>query len=121
MLNHVLLADLPRAVEKLIERIQNVSAVASDVGHLMEALPALASVLRYGNVRKTDLSMLEPIVAGLMARICAGLGPACGSLDDDAAGGDAGPDQRGSRGALHPGPGRSHRAVARAPDHAGGC
>jgi Family of unknown function (DUF5682) len=42
--------------------------------------------LRYGNVRKTDAALVEPVVAGLLARISAGLLPACASLDDDAAG-----------------------------------
>ncbi len=86
MLDHVMLADLPSAVEKLVGRIQQLSAVSADVGHLMEALPPLARVLRYGNVRKTDAALVEPVVAGLLARICVGLLPACGSLDDDAAG-----------------------------------
>jgi hypothetical protein len=85
LLGHLLLADLPGAVERVLGRIQAVSAVASDLGHLMQALPALAGVLRYGNVRQTDTALVEPVVVGLLARICAGLGPACGSLDDDAA------------------------------------
>jgi hypothetical protein len=86
MLDHVMLADLPTAVKHLVDRIQELSAVAADVGKLMEALPPLARVLRYGNVRKTDAAIVEPLVKGLLARICAGLLPACGSLDDDAAG-----------------------------------
>ncbi len=86
LLDDVLLADLPGSVEKVIARIQDVSAIGTDLGHLMDALPPLAGVLRYGNVRKTDAALVEPVVAGLLARICAGIGPACGSLDDDAAG-----------------------------------
>ncbi|MBL0870213.1 MAG: hypothetical protein IBJ18_06505 [Phycisphaerales bacterium] len=85
LLDHVLLADLAGAIEPVIERIQTISAVATDVRHLLDALPPLADVLRYGNVRKTDAALVEPVVTGLLARICAGLGPACGSLDDDAA------------------------------------
>ncbi len=85
MLDDVMLADLPSSVERLINRIQDVSAVASGVGHLMEALPPLARGMRYGNVRMTDSARVEPIVAGLLARVCAGLLPACGALDDDAA------------------------------------
>jgi len=85
MLDHVMLADLPSAVERLVARIQEVSAVSADVGRLMEAVPPLARVLRYGNVRKTDAALVEPVVAGLVARVCAGLLPACASLDDEAA------------------------------------
>lgn len=85
MLDHVMRADLSKAVEPLITRIQDLSAVASDVGHLMDALQPLARVMRYGNVRKTAVALVEPVIAGLFARACAGLLPACGSLDDDAA------------------------------------
>ncbi|HYE62923.1 MAG TPA: DUF5682 family protein [Phycisphaerales bacterium] len=85
MLDHVMLADLPAAVEHLVARIQELSAVGADVGTLMVALPPLARVLRYGNVRKTDAALVAPLVAGLLTRICTGLLPACGALDDDAA------------------------------------
>jgi hypothetical protein len=86
LLDHVMLADLPGAVDTLISRIQSLSAVAASIGGLMDALSPLALILRYGNVRKTDAALVEPLVDGLLARICAGLLPACGSLDDDAAG-----------------------------------
>ncbi len=85
LLDDVILADLGGAVERLLARVQSISAVSTDVGHLMTALPPLARVLRYGNVRKTDAALVEPVVAGLLARISVGLLPACGSLDDDAA------------------------------------
>ncbi len=85
LLDHVMLADLPGAIDTLIARIQGLSAVAASIGGLMDALPALARILRYGNVRKTDAAQVEPLVQGLLARICAGLLPACASLDDDAA------------------------------------
>ena len=85
LLDDVMLADLSGAVERLLTRVQSVSAVSTDVGHLMTAFPPLARVLRYGNVRKTDAALVEPVVAGLLARISAGLLPASASLDDDAA------------------------------------
>jgi len=59
--------------------------VGADVPALMEALPALARVLRYGNVRGTDATAVASVVDGLVARICIGLGTAAASLDDDAA------------------------------------
>ncbi len=85
MLDHVMLTDLPSAVEGLVRRIQEVSAVSGDLGHLMDAIPPLARVLRYGNVRRTDAALVEPVVVGLLVRIRAGLAPACGALDDDGA------------------------------------
>jgi hypothetical protein len=85
LVDATLLADLPDAAEHLMSRLQAVAAVASDVGHLMGALPPLANILRYGNVRKTDADMVSGVVNGLVARICIGLPGACGSLNDEAA------------------------------------
>jgi hypothetical protein len=62
-----------------------VAAVGADVPALMAALPALARVLRYGNVRGTDASAVAEVVDGLVARVCVGLPTAAASLDDDAA------------------------------------
>jgi hypothetical protein len=85
LLDSALLADLPTAAPRLIERLETVAALASDVGHLMDALPPLANILRYGNVRKTDSEMVSHVVDGLVARICIGLPGACRSLNDEAA------------------------------------
>ncbi|MEW6157598.1 MAG: DUF5682 family protein [Verrucomicrobiota bacterium] len=84
-LDATLLADLPEAADEVMTRLQAVAALASDVGHLMIALPPLANILRYGNVRKTDAAMVAHVVDGLVARICVGLPVACGSLNDEAA------------------------------------
>jgi hypothetical protein len=81
----LLLAELPEAVERVMLQLENKAALTSDIGHLMNALPPLAAVLRYGNVRQTDASMVGHIVDGLVARICAGLPSACSALNDDAA------------------------------------
>jgi hypothetical protein len=86
LIGRVFLCDLPEAAEHTVSRLQAAAAVAGDIGHLMDALPALAEVLRYGNVRKTDAEMVGAVVDGLVARACVGLAPACGSLNDDAAG-----------------------------------
>ncbi|HEX8371247.1 MAG TPA: DUF5682 family protein [Chthoniobacterales bacterium] len=82
----VLLAELAEAVERVMQQLENQAALTSDIGHLMDALPPLAAVLRYGSVRQTDASMVGHIVTGLVARICVGLPPACAALNDDAAG-----------------------------------
>ncbi|NOK62276.1 MAG: hypothetical protein GFH27_549331n15 [Chloroflexi bacterium AL-W] len=85
LVDHALLADLPDAVTYLMERLQAEAAIASDITHLMGALPPLANVLRYGNVRKTDASAVGQVVDGLVTRIFIGLPGACSSLNDDAA------------------------------------
>lgn len=85
LLDQSLLADLPGAVERVMARLRDEAAVASDVAHLMEALPPLANVQRYGNVRGAGAATVGHIVTGLVARVCIGLPGACASLNDDAA------------------------------------
>jgi hypothetical protein len=86
LVERVLLADLPDAIGPVMLRLENVAALTSDIPHLMAALPPLANVLRYGNVRQTDTSMVGHVVDGLVARVCIGLPAACAALNDDAAG-----------------------------------
>ncbi len=85
LLDVAILADLPGAVAHLMTRIDAEAAVTSDLAHLMQALPALARMLRYGNVRQTDTAMIAVVVAGLVARVCVGLPPACAAINDEAA------------------------------------
>lgn len=84
-IDQALLADLPETVNYAVHRLQEEAAVAGDVTALMAALLPLARVLRYGNVRATDVAMLTEIFDGFVARIAIGLPAACYSLDDDAA------------------------------------
>lgn len=84
-LDQLLLADLPAAIDFAVRRLQDEAALAGDTTALMDALPPLARVLRYGNVRATDTALLEQILDGFVTRIAIGLPPACYSLDDGAA------------------------------------
>ncbi|MGW2615436.1 DUF5682 family protein [Streptomyces sp. NPDC001500] len=80
-----LLAALPDALPTVMRVLADRAALDTDVGHLAQALPALARSLRYGDVRGTDTGALEEVAAGLAERIFVGLPPACVSLDADAA------------------------------------
>jgi hypothetical protein len=73
-------------VEPSIDRLARVAATDPDVGQLLDAMPALAAALRYGDVRGTDAESLRRVVDGIVVRILAGLRAATRSLDDDAAG-----------------------------------
>jgi len=85
LLEQVILADLGDSVGTIMDRLQEESARAPDIAHLMAGLPALARVLRYSDVRRTDLGLVGDVVDGFVVRICVGLPVACSSLDDDAA------------------------------------
>lgn len=85
LLDHALLADLPDAVALLIGAIQRHAALGGDIPQLMHALPPLARIARYGNVRQTDTATVLNVVDGLLTRICIGLFAAASTLDDEAA------------------------------------
>jgi hypothetical protein len=83
----VVLADLPDALQAVTAALEARSARTGDVQQLMTAVPPLARVLRYGNVRGSDETVVRGVVDSLLIRVCAGLPAACASLDDAAAGG----------------------------------
>lgn len=85
LLDKTILAELPTAIDYVLTEVQKRAAVSADVRHLMDALPPLANVARYGNTRQTKSEQLLPIIDGLFERIVVGLPGACASLDDDAA------------------------------------
>ncbi|MGE7154483.1 DUF5682 family protein [Methylorubrum rhodesianum] len=78
-------ADLAEATAEVIRALNDRAAVSADVFDLMEALPALAELARYGSVRSSDTAPVLAVVRGLVPRAAAGLVAACQSLDDDAA------------------------------------
>ncbi|MFF9575963.1 DUF5682 family protein [Streptomyces rubiginosohelvolus] len=82
---HCLLAELPDVLPVVMKALADRAALDADVGHLADALPALARSLRYGDVRSTDTAALTEVAAGLAERICVGLPPACTGLDPDGA------------------------------------
>ncbi len=65
LVEDALLADLPEAIDHIMTRLEQVAALSNDIPHAMEALPSLAGVLRYGNVRQTDTAMVQQVVDGL--------------------------------------------------------
>jgi hypothetical protein len=86
LLDAAILAELPDAIDRVLARVKEQSAVSADVRRLMDALAPLARATRYGNVRETRAEHLAGIVDGLFERIVVGLVAACASLDDAAAG-----------------------------------
>jgi hypothetical protein len=85
LLDAAILAALTGAVDHLLQCVADQAAMAADLRHLMDALPPLARVARYGDVRGTRAEQVLPVIDGLVERIIAGLAIACASLDDDAA------------------------------------
>jgi hypothetical protein len=76
-------AELFESIDLLLEKIIELSAISSDIVDLMTALPNLVDVSRYGNVRKSDLSILNTIVQQLLVKVFVGLINTCYGLDED--------------------------------------
>jgi Family of unknown function (DUF5682) len=85
LLDQVILAALPEAVDHALSRVRDQAAVSADVRHLMDALPPLARVARYSDVRGAKADDVLPVYAALFERALIGLPGACASLDDEAA------------------------------------
>ena len=85
LVNDILFADLPDAVGHATRMLEEKAATANDVGQLLEAIPPLAAIARYGNVRRTDAGMVARVLEGLIPRASIGLPGACTSLDDESA------------------------------------
>jgi hypothetical protein len=84
LVERCLLADLPAALPPVLSALDERMALDTDVAHLMDALPALARTLRYGDVRGTDVGSLRVVTTTMLTRIRVGLPKALTNLDDDA-------------------------------------
>lgn len=84
-LDLALLGALPEAVEILLRRLDAAAATSHDISELLEAVPALARIVRYGDVRATDVDAVLRLLTGFAARIHAGLLAAASGIDEHAA------------------------------------
>ncbi|UOE47084.1 DUF5682 family protein [Mucilaginibacter sp. SMC90] len=84
LLEKTIPAELPGAIETLISRLNNLAAASADVIELMEVIPGLITVARYGNVRKTDAELVLSIINSIITRVCISLPNACIAIDEDA-------------------------------------
>lgn len=85
IVERVLLANLPSAIEAVAGELDARASTDSDPLALLAALPALANILRYGNVRNTDIAQVMHLFDGMLLRGCLGLQLALTGLDVEAA------------------------------------
>jgi len=67
----------------LLDKINELTGISTDIMDLMQAVPQLVNVSRYGDVRQTDLTVLDAIVLQLLIKVNAGLPDACYGLDEE--------------------------------------
>ena len=85
LVDRVLLADLEGAVAAATRALEDRAALTGDATQLLAALPPLANVFRYGNVRQTDATMVAHLLDSLIVRAAIALPLACTALDATAA------------------------------------
>jgi hypothetical protein len=85
LVEKALQADIKTAIPALIKRLQELCALTEDALLLMDSLPALVNIVKYGNVRGTNAQAVARILDELIPRICIGFPMACVNTDDDAA------------------------------------
>ena len=85
LLDEAIPADLPGLVTMMTKRLDELSASAGDVGEMLDTIPKLIRILRYGSVRALDFSHLEGILRVMVARSVAGGLQACSGIDEAAA------------------------------------
>ena len=81
----VLLANLPGAVEMVSMQLEARAATEGDPLALLGALPALANIHRYGNVRRTDVRQVAHVFDSMLVRAGLSLPLALADLDGEAA------------------------------------
>src|SRR3954452_21639842 len=81
----VLLADLPDALAAVMGALSARAALDRDVADLLAAVPPLAAVHRYGDVRGSDVGAVDGVLRGVVLRAATGL-PGAGVGADEEAG-----------------------------------
>jgi hypothetical protein len=79
----VLLADLPEALEKVMKALADQAALDRDTADLMAAVPPLAQILRYGDVRGSDTTAVAQVLRGIVLRTAIGLPGAGVGADEE--------------------------------------
>ena len=85
LIRAALVADLPVAAKACITRLQETAVDASEVTELMQAVPPLVRVLRYGTARELPEAELRSLIHALSVEVNAGVRIASHNLDEDAA------------------------------------
>lgn len=86
LLNRVIPANLPKLMEAMTIQLDRLSAASADIVEMMEAIPDLVNIVRYGDVRRLDFSKVGNMLKAMAARILAGGLFVCINIDEEAAG-----------------------------------
>jgi len=77
-----LLAGMEGIFQPLVSRLEDSAALTKDVYSLLQALPVLTEIQRYGDTRQTDVGAVEELIQRLVPRIAIGLPPALLQIEE---------------------------------------
>lgn len=77
--------DMPQLVMDLTARLDTVAAGSGDILELMDTIPSLVKIIRYGSVRKFDVTPISKMLYTLVVRVLAGGVLVCINIDADVA------------------------------------
>lgn len=78
-------ANLPGLVDAMTLQLDRLSAASTDILEMMEAVPDLVNIVRYGDVRNLDFTRVGRMLNAMIARILAGGVLICINIDEEAA------------------------------------
>ncbi len=78
-------ADVPEVIPELTTKMQELAALTKDILTLMEALPALVQVYKYGNQRNSETQFFKDIIEEIVPRIFVGLPSVCSGIEEEPA------------------------------------
>ena len=83
LINLMIPSELNSLIPNALIELENIAAVSYDITDLMESYYPLVDLSRYGNVRKSDLTILNTIVEHLFIKIYINLPNICYGLDEE--------------------------------------
>ncbi len=85
LMDQIIKADLPGLVSDLTRKMQEIAAVTKDIVTLIDALPKLVQVYKYGNQRNSEVHFFQEIIEEIGPRIFVGLPSTCSGIEEELA------------------------------------
>ncbi len=85
LMQAALQADLPGAVATISKYLEEKAALDRDVLELLEIIPLLVRIIRYGDTRQTDTFSVQHILEQVAPRVCVGLPRICLGIQEELA------------------------------------
>ena len=72
LIEQALNADLKEVIDELTQQLSDLSALTTDIFNLMDALPTLVNITRYGSARNFNTLAVQTVIKTIIPRICIG-------------------------------------------------